>query len=457
MGEVLRRGTRFANGVLASGVLFSGLMLAVVIWRRDSLLGGSMRTAFFIGLPLLAAITCLAAFRLGPANRLAFALTAAAAAVAIYGAEAWFTFGRYAGGEPVPTGAIDFDRRTKYQVVEHQRRQGIGAYPAVFPAYLLQTGVDGSLRSPLSIEGVEVLPLGGVSRAPTVLCNERGRYVNYESDEMGFNNPAGIFTGGAPLAVAALGDSFVQGYCVPPDKNFVALIRAAIPATLNLGTSGAGPLISLAALREFLPSRRPATVLWFFFEGNDVPGDLAVERKSPLLLRYLNSGETQGLDRRAKPVDGVLRAHVDALLAKGHDRRETDAGPLQAAISMIGLAKVRDAIGLPGATDAPDYPLFRQILAEAKGTVDGWGGRLVVVYLPAFGSVTGARNRTIDDVYANVPDIVRVLGLPFIDIREAFTRHSDPASLFPFRARGHYNEVGHALVAKIVLASLPQR
>ncbi|MSO92258.1 MAG: hypothetical protein EXQ86_02515 [Rhodospirillales bacterium] len=449
-------GARLANGVLASGVVLSGLMLAFVLWKRDSLLGGGMRTAFFVGFPALGIVACLAAFRLSPANRLAFALTAAAAAIAIYAAEAWLTFGRYVGGEPVPAGARDFDTRTKYQVVEDQRRQGIGAYPAVFPAYLLRTEIGGTLRSPLSLDGAEVLPLGGVARAPTVLCNESGRYVSYESDEMGFNNPRGLTADRAPLAVAALGDSFAQGYCVPPDKNFVALIRATVPATLNLGTSGAGPLISLAALKEFLPARRPATVLWFFFEGNDVPGDLSIERKSPLLLRYLNSSQTQDLDRRAGPVDAVLRAHVDALIATSAGRRETDAGPLQTAISMIGLAKVRDAIGLPSTADIPDYPLFRQILGEAKRTVDGWGGRLVVIYLPSFGSVTGTRHPTIDAVYANVPGITRELGLPLIDMRETFTRHLDPASLFPFRSRGHYNEAGHALVAKTVLEFLPR-
>ena len=58
----------------------------------------------------------------------------------------------------------------------------------------------------------------------TLLCNENGQWVDYRSDSRGFNNPEESVEGG-PTDIAALGDSFTQGYCVPTGKTFVDLIR----------------------------------------------------------------------------------------------------------------------------------------------------------------------------------------------------------------------------------------
>lgn len=330
------------------------------------------------------------------------------------------------------------------------RAGGGRAYPAVFPAYLMQTDLDGALHSPIVVDGVEVLPLGGVAATPTVLCNESGEHVIYESDEHGFNNPTGIWRQ-ASVAVAAVGDSHVQGYCVPPEKNFIALIGRDRPPTLNLGMSGSGPLIALATLKEFLPSLRPPVVLWFFFEGNDIPGDLSVERRSPLLLRYLEEPNfRQGLAGKHAALDRALAEHIDRLLAARLGGQGTDAGLLQAVISFIGLAETRSALRLPSVIGAPDYSLLKRIMAEAKRTVESWDGRLFVVYLPDFQAVAGPDGATADPRHRPVRAIAEGLGLPFVDLWAVIAEHPDAASLYPFRRSNHFNEKGHALVARTV-------
>ena len=70
--------------------------------------------------------------------------------------------------------------------------------------------------------------------ATTVHCNESGQYNIYDADEHGFNNPRGLH-GQAPLQVALLGDSFTHGACVPREASVAGRVRAAFPATLNLG------------------------------------------------------------------------------------------------------------------------------------------------------------------------------------------------------------------------------
>jgi hypothetical protein len=171
----------------------------------------------------------------------------------------------------------DFDQRGWLEVVKDLRGQGI---PAV-----AVSGVDAWLQSPPLIDDRPLVPLAGVPHATTVLCNETGRYVTYESDRFGFNAPDEQWN--AHVSVALVGDSFVEGWCVPRDDSFGGLIRREIPTTLNVGFASLGPLSELGTIREYVASHRPAHVFWFFYTGNDLVTDLPLELESPVLRRYV--------------------------------------------------------------------------------------------------------------------------------------------------------------------------
>ena len=47
-----------------------------------------------------------------------------------------------------------------------------------------------------------------------------------------------------------------------------------------------------------------------------------------------------------------------------------------------------------------------------------------------------------------VLSIANSLQIPIVDISQVFDGQEDPLSLFPFREPGHYNEIGHKLVAE---------
>jgi hypothetical protein len=315
------------------------------------------------------------------------------------------------------------------------------------------------------------LPLGAISNRTTVFCNETGEYIVYRSDEHGFHNPAGIW-GTQPLHVLALGDSFTQGGCVSSDKNFVASLRRRYPGTLNLGLAGHGPLSMLAVLKETLPATGPKVVLWFYFEESD-PIDLSRERKSALLLRYLQEDFSQNLLSRQGAIDAALKDYAEKEQAKElSTRSEVD---LQQALAemkakLTGIMKLpmlRRRLGLvagsqqtvPGAEDnlalqmPPEHlRLFGEILSKAREAVSRFEGRLYFVYLPAwerYGHPANARKDR-DQVLS----LVKSLDIPVIDVHPAFESQGDPLSLFPFRRFGHYNEQGHALVAETVLADL---
>ena len=204
---------------------------------------------------------------------------------------------------------VDFDTRSKLQIIAELRQRNISAVPAIVSQGLLETDGSGALKSQITIKGTNLLPLAGISNRVTVLCNETGEYVIYNSDEYGFHNPKTIWNEGR-FDIAAVGDSFTHGYCVPSDKNFVALIRQHYPATLNLGVSGNGPLTTLATIKEYLKFAKPRVVLWFYWEGNDLT-DLKREKNSPLLMRYLEDNFSQGLVNLQPDIDAALTAYIE--------------------------------------------------------------------------------------------------------------------------------------------------
>jgi len=364
---------------------------------------------------------------------------------------------------------VEIDTRGGFEVIDDLRKRGIDAVPIITPSnHLFVKQPDGSIKSAIAIRGIEAMPFGGISNKFTVLCNENGPYVTYESDEHGFQNPKGMWESEL-IDIAALGDSFVHGYCVSPGKTFAALIRHAYTSSLNLGMAGNGPLLMLATLKEYLPRYRPKIVLWFYYEENDL-NNLQVEKRSDLLMRYLSADLNQGLLERQSDVDQELIREIDRERARQEAtraRRAANGNRIgRTLLGFIKLSSLRQQLRLISGTNAeelerladlegPNMDLFREVLSQAKTQVGAWGGQLYFVYLPEWARYSG-HNSWGKTKRGSVLQMVESLGIHMIDIDPAFRAHGDPLSLFPFRAPGHYNESGHRLVAQEVLKAIPR-
>jgi len=290
------------------------------------------------------------------------------------------------------------------------------------------------------------------------MCNEAGTYVTYESDRFGFNNPDRQWD--VPSQVALVGDSFVEGWCVPREESLAGRIRKTVPATLSVGYTGHGPLAELGTIREYVEARRPAHVFWFFYEGNDLTTDLPRETKSDILRRYLEPGFSQQLEEHEALLGEEMRRRYDSKLAQ-----EPVAAPSSWVMGLVKLRSSRRLInsvrvrhGAP-VESGDQLPLLRHILAEAKRTVEGWGGSLHFVYLPDLPLIDGEISPANHD---RVLALAAELGLDIIDLFPDFQKHPAPHSLFPYaegrhlvRTLGlHYNADGHRLVARRVLETL---
>ncbi len=442
--------TRLANLALAAGACACLLVLAYALLRARYWPPGTMHKYYLLSAAGLAA--CAAAFRLRPAMKINAALAGASLLASLYLAEIVLVFQRpYDRVRVARKLGVPFDTRTRFQVMQDLRRRGVAAYPFVPPSLFISTnGLQG--------ERGRLFPLGGISEKTTIMGNESGRWIVYQSDEHGFNNPRGAFAA-KRTDVVLVGDSFTQGLCVPPGKDLASRLRARGWSVVSLGAEGAGPLMELGAVTEYARALKPRVVLWMYYEGNDL-ADLSLEKTAPLLQKYLDAGFSQGLIRRQAEIDRVLTAYVDAQAASqaAHPQAPAAAGAWPVKKTLM-LWHLRGALGLHRLPQAPaspaESPRLRQVLAEAKRRVASWGGRLVFVWLPCWERFSSGAAR--DESFrrrGEVLSLVRGLGLPVIDVLRVFNAHPDPLSLFPLRIAGHYTEEGYRLAADAIARRL---
>jgi len=341
---------------------------------------------------------------------------------------------------------VEYDERSKLEVIEDLIAEGVDAVPTVSPAVL--TSVIG-----INEEDIEDLfPLAGVSNKTTVYSNESGKYLIYKSDRHGFNNPDDQWDA-TNIDWFLTGDSFTHGAAVQPGQEIAGQIRSITRSpSISVGISANGPLDEYAALVEYGEALRPEKVLWVYFEGNDLKIDLQRNQKNPLLMQYMEDDFTQNLINRQQEIDNRLEEYILSEKAKAKAKAQAQAQLYKTR--WIRLHAIRKVVGFDVDVDVDvDNPLFEKILAKAKDRVEAWGGELYFIYLPEY-----ARYNKADiphDWYnkkSEVINLVKELDIPVIDIhQEVFANHPDPLALFPFRLNGHYNADGYAEIAKAIV------
>ena len=479
-----------ADVILLAGCGIALLVLAYFVyhyaWTRSRVFTGALGPFLYFGIPTAVSALLIASFKLPPTARVRLSTVLSSASIAVYGFGILVTLWDHMPsvrerGELrrrrhiAAIQGLPFDGRTKAEVVHALRAGGAEAVPSIAVSHLLRRQRGGALKSAVSVNGAEIMPLSGIADKLTVLCNEAGAYVTYRSDEHGFNNPRHSWE--PPVEILALGDSFVQGNCVAPDQNIVATIRRRRPATLNAGMAGNGPLMMLATLKEYGRVIKPHIVLWFYFEGNDLE-ELNREKDSSILRKYLTGTFTQNLFRRQPEIDRALINEVETLRRWGGIPALMDDLSYAAAMvfdrqdpiqDLLKLSDLRNKFGLVGgrALSAPDdtppsvdagrsddrIDLLRRVVVEANATVAAWGGRVYFVYLPEWARFSISESGS-NQVRRAVLRAVTGSGVPVIDVTEAFSARRDAVSLFSLRIGYHYNEEGARIVAETVLRAI---
>jgi hypothetical protein len=129
---------------------------------------------------------------------------------------------------------VEIDTRTRSEVIADLRRRGIEAVPSAIRIIQLDFNSQERSGSAETKAKDQIFALSGISNKVTILCNESGQHIMYDSDEHGFNNANGLW-GSGPVDVVALGDSFTQGTAFLPTRIlwllFTVIILRRLPAS----------------------------------------------------------------------------------------------------------------------------------------------------------------------------------------------------------------------------------
>jgi hypothetical protein len=441
--------------IILSGLAFVGLLVLNItnyIFYIDSIL--SIFYHYLIPVALALAFFC--ALRLSDATKLSMALCLVSVFFSLYAAELYLILAqerRFMNAAEAQGKA--FDRRKKVEVINDLRRSGVDAFPIMRAKSMLEDRGDGTLMPVLTVDGEGLLPLASIAETTVVGCNENGQRMVYKSDEHGFHNPPGLWEA-VPVEIAIVGDSYAHGSCVSSDRNSAAWLTKEFGNVLNLGIGGFGPLVQLASIREYLEPLEPKTVLWFYYEGNDLAGDLALERRAPLLMKYYEEDDfRQNLMGRRKEISDRLAAYLNEGLVEAmkelddtyaHFRRFLELHKLR---GFFGLGFT--SLGIFSGDYERDTELFAGIMEKARQQIESWDGRIVFVYLPEWNRYTAAKrdNAIRDRLRGRVLEILAAQNIPLIDIHDFFVARPDPREFFQYPGF-HFNEDGYKLTAEAI-------
>ena len=345
---------------------------------------------------------------------------------------------------PDSTIAGDWDTRSRVEIIRDLRRRSMNAVP------VMTSGVLSDLLSKTaSIDersAADWLFLGGVSNSLTVLCNEVGVWQTYHSDELGLNNPIGLW-GNIPVDVVFLGDSHTHGHCVSAEQNFAAIIRQSYTRTVNLGGAGSGPLSELAALREFGHILKPKSVFWVFYEGNDI-GNLNREKKNRYYSSYLDPEHRQENFEKKELRDSVMNKYIESELPQLVNNNNSWTKTILSHLrEILGFGRLRRALRIIP-YEFVDRPVLGKILSIAKSSVEDWGGKFYFIYLPSYYRYVGLPgiSNYHEHIRTEVLSLAKGLNLEVIDMHLVFTSHNEPLNFF----NKHISVEGHKKVAEEV-------
>ena len=421
------------------------LIVLTSVWALRSSIEHRVGTALLFVSVMGSAFVAEAVVRAFPRHVAGFAITTVEADSVCSG-----EFRRQAGCLAAAVAGAPFDRRSTLEVLADFEARGIEVWPSIDAEHYLDP------ENAIEVDGREVIPLSpGIAAVLTVFCNESGDWVTYESDEYGFNNPAGVHRA-AEVETVVVGDSFVHGWCVPYDQTLVGQLRELDSTVLGVGLEGSGPLVQLGIVREYVAPLSPSVVVWVFFEGNDLR-DFNREISRGLLMRYLDPNFRQGLREMAPSIDARLREQLSRLRGEEAGQTEQVRKEREAARrrreslgGWIRLTELRSRISDLGQAREPDQPydpqLFERVASRMRDNVAAWGGTLLFAYMPSQRRLrsTGTANPNRADILG----LVEALGIPVIDLYEPLSEHEDPPSLLPFRVESHLTAEGYELAAR---------
>lgn len=342
---------------------------------------------------------------------------------------------------------LPYDSRTPLQIIDETQNSNAPVHAMICPYHFYTKVLH------LNWKEKPRVVFGGEPYAHAAFCAESGVYVTQERDEFGFANPPGLYTGKSDVLL--VGDSTVEGACVPPGGRLADYIRKKFPKTVSMGLGANGPLSYLGTLKEFVPYLKPQYVLWFHVEGNDA-WDLNQELESPLAAEYLKEDYTPWQFENWKAVAPQM-ASLSQQVANHYKEERVEPFLTQIANqhptlrAFLHLHPLRTALFPPKITQA-DVRLdqrYRTVLLQADTLTKKYGGKLIVVVVPNWDSIASGKQDVSRDLFMQLLGATQI---PYIDLYPWMKNQPDPLDFYHFRLRGHWKPAANEKVVEHLLS-----
>ena len=369
---------------------------------------------------------------------------------------------------------IDFDTRTFWQAFFEERINEPTLAPNYYakshlvPRHGYDVSIQKFLQSQLKNNGI--IPLRGPINKKTLSCNEDGKRRIVNNDKYGFKNPNSIYE--KKIRVFLIGDSFAEGECHDENGNISGILRNEYKInSATFGMGSAGPLLSLAALKEYGGHFKPEFVIYLYYEGNDMD-DLRTS-KNTFLIKYINNF-SQNLFNRTEEIENFFIEYENLAYKAFKKHFETDYNKFdEKVMKEIENSKkrkkieiIKDSFELQklknifhtesffGFKNTIDKKLFYKVLEQMKLEANSWDGKLIVVYLPDWNRYWQKYSFVKYYHKKNIESVIKSLNLHYIDISKEFEKKKEPMNLYPFGLYGHYTTEGYQLVAKNIYKNI---
>lgn len=305
---------------------------------------------------------------------------------------------------------------------------------------------------------------GDIGKALCFIENDSRAYDS-RYDRNGFRNESDLDA----ADIAVVGDSFVEAMMLPSSELLTSVLGQLENSTVaNLGVAGYGPQQELGVLKKHAMNLHPKTIVWFFYEGNDLEDAREYETKAGrfpkdgnrtyrLFQRSFTSNAMRAFlrtKRGCNPSRDLERRFGTIQDPQGLKHRMYFAYPIQPLTKsdLEALEKVRAAL-------VEGYRLCRER-----------GIRLIVVFGPTEYRVYNGLSNLVEvaeEVKSweinDLPDRLRnvVSGISsdivYVDLTTAFKKEAARGTRIFLTDDTHWSSAGHQVVAQTlhnVLSSL---
>ncbi|MEW2915573.1 hypothetical protein AB1A64_00735 [Ruegeria sp. ANG10] len=285
--------------------------------------------------------------------------------------------------------------------------------------------------------------------------------ADYSYDQNGFRNSAPIENPDLLL----VGDSFIEGYKVGQDVTVTEQIMQGSNYTvISIAQSDYSLYHGLSAMLHHLADYSPKVVVWFLFEGNDLPyfpisHEEFVKSKAHLAeparfsQRSFFSSLSSSLASWSSLATRTLQGENYARTRSGHF---PDAAWSEAKAMYFGYPP-------PDRVEAR-LPYLKELLLQGDALVRGNGGKLLIAHIPikidvyrdflAFPDDSVAQDWVSLELAADLKTWAGENGMDYMDLTPALQEAAADGTLVYFLDDAHWTPEGHQVAAQAVLDHL---